>query len=125
MTKAEKNQIIKWVNTLTNEELEKEYYDAAWNTLGSEAEEMYERGWEMQDILEREKYEKWLGEKCDLLEMLCEERGIKLWNDSEGLNVAKDIFVEPICLTMTSEEVNEVIERCRRRVVEESGSTDL
>jgi hypothetical protein len=85
MTKAEKNQIIKWVNTLTNEELEKEYYDAAWNTLGSEAEEMYERGWEMQDILEREKYEKWLGEKCDLLEKLCEERGIKLWEEYKNV----------------------------------------
>ena len=26
MTKSERNQIIKWVNTLTNEELEKYYY---------------------------------------------------------------------------------------------------
>ena len=39
--------------------------------------------------------------------------------------VAKDVIIEPIQLTMTNEEVNEVIERCRRRVVEESGSTDL
>ena len=81
MTKSERNQIIKWANTLTDEELEKEYYDAVWDTLGSEAEEMYERGYEMSDILEREKFEKWLGEKSDLLEKLCEERGIKLWED--------------------------------------------
>lgn len=40
-------------------------------------------------------------------------------------DVAKDIFIEPIELTMTNEEVEEVIERCRRRVVEELGSTDL
>ena len=81
MTKSERNQIIKWANTLTDEELEKEYYDAAWDTLGSQAEEMYERGWDMADILEREKYEKWLGEKSDVLEELCHGRGIKLWEE--------------------------------------------
>lgn len=81
MTKSERNRIITWANCLTNEELEKEYYDAVFRTLGSEAEEMYERGYDMQDILEREKYEKWLGQRSDLLEMLCEERGIKLWEE--------------------------------------------
>jgi hypothetical protein len=79
MTKSERNQIIKWANDLTDEELEKEYYDAAYDTLGSEAEEMYERGWDMGDVLEREKFEKWLGQKSDLLEALCYGRGIKLW----------------------------------------------
>ena len=81
MTKSERNQIIKWANSLTNEELEKEYYDSVWDTIGSESELMYEYGWDMQDILEREKHEKWLGEKSDLLEKLCEERGIKLWEE--------------------------------------------
>ena len=81
MTKSERNQIIKWVDTLTDEELEVEYYDAVFDCLGSQAEEMYERGWDMVDIREREKYEKWLGEKSDLLEKLCEERGIKLWEE--------------------------------------------
>lgn len=81
MTKAERNKIIEWANTLTNEELEKEYYDVVFDTLGSEAEEMYERGWDMCDVIEREKYEKWLGQKSDLLEQLCEERGIKLWEE--------------------------------------------
>lgn len=79
MTKSEKNSIIKWVSTLTDDELEKEYYDAVFDTLGSQAEEMYERAWDMQDVIEREKYEKWLGQKADLLEMLCQERDIKLW----------------------------------------------
>ena len=81
MTKTERNQIIQWANNLTNDELESEYYKAAWDCLGSEAEEMYERGWDMQDILGREKYEKWLREKSTLLEKLCEERGIKLWEE--------------------------------------------
>ena len=79
MTKSEKNRIIKWANALTDKELEKEYYNAAFDTLGSQAEEMYERGWDRQDVIEREKYEKWLGQKADLLESLCYERGIKLW----------------------------------------------
>ena len=79
MTKSERNQIIKWANTLTDDELEKEYYQASQDTLGSQAEAMYEQGWDMQDVIEYEKYEKWLGQKADLLEMLCYERGIKLW----------------------------------------------
>lgn len=84
MTKSEKNKIIKWASTLTDEELEKEYYRAVQDTLGSESEEMYERGYDIQDIIEREKYEDWLDQKCDLLEKLCYERGIELWGeDSE------------------------------------------
>ena len=81
MTKSEKNKIIKWTNTLIDEELEKEYYDAVFDTLGSQAEEMYERGWDMQDVIEREKYEKWLDQKADLIEKLCYERSIKLWDE--------------------------------------------
>lgn len=81
MTKSEKNKIIKWASTLTDDELEKEYYRAVQDTLGSEAEEMYERGYDMQDIIDREKYEDWLGQKCDLLERLCCERGIELWGE--------------------------------------------
>lgn len=81
MTKSERNQTIKWASSLTDDELEQEYYRASWDTLGSEAEEMYERGWDMQDVLEREKFEKWLRQKADLLEKLCEERGIKLWEE--------------------------------------------
>lgn len=38
-------------------------------------------------------------------------------------DVAQDIFMEPIEFTMTNEEVNEVIDRCKRRVVEESGTS--
>ena len=81
MTKSEKNKIIKWTNTLIDEELEKEYYDAVFDTLGSQAEEMYEQGWDMQDIIEREEYEKHLGQIADLLESICYGRGIKLWEE--------------------------------------------
>ena len=81
MTKSEKNSIIKWAKTLTDDELEKEYYRASLDTLDSQAEAMYEQGWDMQDIIEREKYEKWMYQKADLLEQLCYERGIKLWGE--------------------------------------------
>ena len=46
MTKTERNQIIKWANTLTDKQLENEYYDSVMDCLGSQAEEMYERGWD-------------------------------------------------------------------------------
>ena len=81
MTKSEKNKIIKWASTLTDDELEKEFYRAVQDTLGSEAEEMYDRGYDMQDVIDREKYEDWLDQKCDLLERLCCERGIELWGE--------------------------------------------
>lgn len=63
------------------QELEKEYYRAVMDTFGSEAEEMYERGWDIQDVIERNEYEKWLDQKCDLLERLCYGRGIELWGE--------------------------------------------
>ena len=84
MTKSDRNQIIKWANTLTDEQLEKEYYDSVTDCLGSQAEEMYERGWDMIDVIEREKFEKWLRKKSILLEKMCEERGIKLWERYEN-----------------------------------------
>lgn len=84
MTKKERNEIIKWASTLTDEELKGEYYDAVYDTLGSQTEEMYERGYDIQDIIEREKFEKWLDQRCDLIEELCYKRGIKLWEEQKG-----------------------------------------
>ncbi len=79
MKKSEKNALLEWVNALTDEELEKEYYKSVCDSLGSETEEMYELGYDMVDIKERQEYEKYLEEKSRVLEELCEERGIKLW----------------------------------------------
>lgn len=64
---------------LSDEELEAEYYDLVYCGLGSQAEAMYDQGYDMQDIIERQKYEKFICQKCDLVAILCEERGIKLW----------------------------------------------
>ena len=81
MTRKERNEIIKFAEKLNNEELEKEYYDAVDSSLGSQCEDMYELGYDISDIVEREKYEKYLCQKADLLEYLCEQRGIKLWGE--------------------------------------------
>ena len=47
--------------------------------MGSQCDDMYELGYDIADIVEREKYEKYLGQRADLLGALCEQRGIKLW----------------------------------------------
>lgn len=83
MNKREYAKLKKWTDTLTNEQLEKEYYDAMFETLGSQAEEMYERGYDEADIREREKYEKWLSRQSDMLEDICRERWIKLFKRGE------------------------------------------
>lgn len=84
MTRKERNQIIKYTEKMTNKELEDEYYRAVENCLGSRCDEMYEMGYDILDIVEREKYEKYLIEIADLLEYICEQRGINLWERSEN-----------------------------------------
>lgn len=79
MTRRERIQLTKWAGELPDKDLEKMYYDAVYDCLGSETEEMYERGYEPIDIAEQEKCEKYLSEKADVLEELCERRGIELW----------------------------------------------
>ena len=79
MTKKERNDIIKFAEKLTDEELEKEYYGVVDDSLGSQCEDMYELGYDIADIVERKQYEKYLGQRADLLGALCEQRGIKLW----------------------------------------------
>ena len=54
-------------------------------TLGSQAEEMYERGYDIADILEREKYERWLSRQSNMLEDLCRQRNIKLWEEDTDM----------------------------------------
>lgn len=80
MTKKEFNDIIKFAERLTDKELEKEYYDLLFfESLVTQCEKMYNLGYGLFDNLEREKYEKFIFEKVSLLEALCLERGIKLW----------------------------------------------
>lgn len=80
MTTKEKNDIIRWISGLNDEQLKNEYYDAVYDGLGSVAEEMYERGYDTVDIIEQERHEKWMDKRCQLIENACYERGIKLWD---------------------------------------------
>ena len=79
MNKREFAKLKKWTNTLTDEQLYEEYYKAMFKTLGSQSEEMYDRGYDEADIREREKYERWMSRQSDMLEDICRERGIKLF----------------------------------------------
>ena len=83
MTKKERNEWIKWANTLTDEELKKETYKAMKDCCGSLCDRMYDLGYDLQDISERADFEKFLGEKYVLLEDLCIQRGIKLWEPKQ------------------------------------------
>lgn len=80
MTKTEKEKIIKQAKTLSNKELETQYYSLVDKSLGSQAEIMYDMGYDVSDIIEQQNYERFVREKIDLLEQLCVERGITLWN---------------------------------------------
>ena len=80
MTKTEKEKIIKQAKILSNKELETQYYFLVDKSLGSQAEIMYDMGYDVSDIIEQQNYERFVREKIDLLEQLCVERGITLWN---------------------------------------------
>lgn len=91
MTQAEKDSFIKWARSLSNFELEKEYYDASFACLGSVAEKMCEQGWDSADIMEQEKYERDLGVKADILESICIERGIKIWEECNDCSTSANL----------------------------------
>ena len=79
MTRKQRNEIIKSTEKMTNKELEKEYFRAVDDCLGSQCDKMYELGYDIIDIVERKNYEKYLIETTNLLGYLCEQRGIRLW----------------------------------------------
>ena len=83
MKLKERNSLVKWANTLSDKELKDEYYDAVYDSLGSQTDKMYELGYDMRDIEEREGYEKYLCEKADILENICIKRGIGVWDEDE------------------------------------------
>lgn len=84
MTKAEKYRLRKQAEALPEEELKDLYYKAVLATLGSEAEMMYERGYDIRDCIEMERLERDLIIRADILEMVCEDRGITLWEDFQN-----------------------------------------
>ena len=79
MTYKEKKKIKKELEKLSDEDLEKEYYKAVYDCLGSQVDEMYERGYDELDIIERIEYEEYLSDRADVIEEICYKRKMKLW----------------------------------------------
>lgn len=79
MKLKEKNTLIKMAASLSDKDLEAAYYDAVYDSLGSQADRMVELDYDEVDVRERRAYEKYLGEKADVLESVCATRGIELW----------------------------------------------
>lgn len=80
MKLKEKNSIIKEYSALSDDDLVSAYEDLVLCSLGSQVEDMYDLGYDMRDIKERAAYEKYLVEKCDVLEGLLSERNLVPWN---------------------------------------------
>ena len=83
MKSKERNDILKWAAYKSDKELEAAYFEALRDVLGSQAEEMEERGFDEVDIRERREFEKYMDEKTDLIAEICERRGINLWEDDK------------------------------------------
>ena len=49
--------------------------------LGSQCDEVYERGYPIEDIQERAKFERYLSRQEEMLSVICSERKIKLWEN--------------------------------------------
>ena len=78
-----RKEIIAWVDTLSDEQLENEYYNHVYKSLGTLTDRMYDLGYDLADIKEQEIYEKETREVTDYLEYACLKRGIKLWQKGQ------------------------------------------
>lgn len=81
MKKSEKNEILQWAAIKSDAQLEKEYYNGVYDSLGTLVDGMIELGYDLVDIQERREYEKFLREKSDLIGWICGQRGIELWKE--------------------------------------------
>lgn len=79
MTKKQKQAIYDKASSLNNNELETLYYDTVFNSLGSQVDIMIIQGYDIRDIQERQRHERYMAEKSEILESICLDRGIKLW----------------------------------------------
>ena len=79
MNKRERRDFVRYLSGLSDSDLEAYYYRSVLDSLGSEAEQMYELGYDVDDIQEREVYERELCERVGLIETECLRRSIALW----------------------------------------------
>lgn len=83
MTIKERERCYKIIASFSDKELAEEYYNEVLKDLGSEAEIMEERGYDIVDIKERYNYERWHSEYVSMLEECCKKRDIKLWGETK------------------------------------------
>lgn len=75
----QKKSTIKECNSMNDDQLIDYYHETLFRTLGSQVEEMYDRGYEMADIKERISFEKYLREKCDVIMDVLRKRNLDPW----------------------------------------------
>ena len=77
MTRKERNDLLKWAKSLSDEELEKAFLEAYHDYLQSGCyDEMYELGYDEIDIEAQMETDKYLEDQCNILQKLCYDRGI-------------------------------------------------
>lgn len=81
MTKKEISQIRLECESLTDEELKNKTYDAIYDSLGSQIDDMVEFGYDPSDIADRVEYESFARNYSEFLQLLCDERGIVLFDE--------------------------------------------
>lgn len=77
MKKTIKQKEIKYIKSLSDEDLKYNYSSIYWDCLGTRVDAMIERGYSIEDIREQEQYEKYQQELCDLYEDEMNLRGLK------------------------------------------------
>ena len=79
MNKFDSRAFVRYLSGLSDSDLEAYYYQCVFESLGSDAERMYELGYDIVDVVEREVYERELLKRVDLIEAECRRRSIALW----------------------------------------------
>lgn len=78
MKKSDRLNILAEIAGWSDDKLEKEYYHSIADAC-SYSENMYDRGFAIEDCIEEDKRAKFASERCDLLEEMCVKRGIGLF----------------------------------------------
>ena len=91
LRKSEVNRIIKENAALSNEDLLIKYFDIVYHdVIGSQAEQMYEAGWNESDVKERREYEHYMSCYTDILHRMLLKRGVDPWKDYAN-NITENI----------------------------------
>ena len=79
MTKQDKARCFERFAMMNDNQLLNEYHEQLLNTLGTQTDRMYELGYSMEDIKERERFEKEMSDELHLCEKCLNKREINIW----------------------------------------------